>query len=137
MAEKTELEIAEEVAKLSASNALVQALYSTSRTNADVAVHYISQHAIALMKLAAEREHVVLKQTASGGLGFVGFAPNASKPKYSERDAAMFARGMQMQYVASHPSIVPLWEQISVVERNDWTRRAHHFLGVPFPGEPR
>lgn len=135
MVEKTELETTADIAAKSASNALKQALCSMSPSNIDIAVYYIGQHAIALMKLAAEREHVVMRQKQGGDFEFKGFAPNA--PEYTERDVEMFARGMQMQYALSQlRSSSPSWERMSALERSEWTRRAYHSLGMRPPGEP-
>jgi hypothetical protein len=163
MAEPTELKVAERVAMFSATNALLQALhYSTSRAKAEAAVYYIGQHAVALMKLTVEREHVVLYQKkAGGGFDFHGFAPNPPEPdiaaecaaaassayrqaradfpaasEYTERDAEMFARGAWAYRAAVTPGTQP-WFRLEVYERSHQLEQARRTLGIRAPGEPR
>lgn len=124
---KTALETTADLAAKYAAHTLRQMLYvAASDDNIDAAVEAIGQHATALMKLTIEREHVVMRQRASGGT------------RYTEREVEMFARGLHCQdYFRGNSKRV--WAELSIDERNDVLRIARRALGprADAPGEPR
>lgn len=165
---KTALETTADLAAKYAAHTLRQMLHvAASDDNIDAAVEAIGQHAIALMKLTIEREHVVMRQRASGMLDFKGFAPNVPEPeltatlaeatrkgyaqaikdpyrvgdngtRYTEREVEMFARGLHCQdYFRGNSKRT--WLELSIDERGDVLSIARRALGLrtDAPGEPR
>lgn len=107
---KTALETTADLAAKYAAHTLRQMLYvAASDDNIDAAVEAIGQHAIALMKLTIEREHVVMRQRASGRLDFGGFAPNTPKPGAPEPElTATAGSAAYRQAVGSVPQFEPV-----------------------------
>lgn len=151
MAEKTELEIVAVNAALAADTALRELLSTPADSknytnNLKAAIHYIGQHAIALMKLAAEREHAALQRIVVEGrpaqspnwVDRRSYQQQSPQPEYTEREIEMYARGRHAERYMTLASETRPWSDLSEAARK-WRCDAAAKLLNPtaHPGEPR
>lgn len=154
MVEKTELEKAADNARDLARNILYNALLDLKEGNSftggiERAIDCIGQHAIALMKLTAEREHTAAQHAvvdydeerlaqSPNWVDRRSYQQQSPKPEYTEREIEMYARGRHAErYMTSATELRP-WSELSEDEKKERCGNAATLLNhVRRPGEPR